>query len=47
MMKPAFHRTDAAFDDVNTAMTIQYNVTGAALGCQVMQTVLDGPGGAN
>jgi hypothetical protein len=36
--------TDAAFDDVNTAMTVQYNVTGAALGRQVMHTVLDGPG---
>jgi hypothetical protein len=39
--------TDAAFDDVNTAMTVQYNVTGAALGRQVMHTVLDGPGSAD
>lgn len=37
--------TDAAFDDVNTAMTVNYNVTGAALGRQIMHTVLDGPGG--
>jgi hypothetical protein len=37
--------TDAAFDDVNTALVANYNVTGAALGRQVMHTVLDGPGG--
>ena len=37
--------TDAAFDDVNTALVTNYNVTGAALGRQVMHTVLDGPGG--
>jgi hypothetical protein len=37
--------TDAAFDDVNTAMTVQYNVTGAATGRELMRTVLDGPGG--
>jgi hypothetical protein len=36
--------TDAAFDDVNTAMTVQFNVTGAALGRQLMQTMVDGPG---
>lgn len=36
--------TDAAIDDVNTAMTVHYNVTGAALGREVMRRVLDGPG---
>src|SRR5580704_14255579 len=36
--------TDAAFDDVNTAMGVQYNITGAATGRQVMHAVLDGPG---
>jgi hypothetical protein len=36
--------TDAAFDDVNTAMALQFNVTGAATGRQIMHTVLDGPG---
>jgi hypothetical protein len=37
--------TDAALDDVNTAMTVQANVTGAAIGRDLMHTVLDGPGG--
>jgi len=37
--------TDAAFDDVNTAMVTNYSVTGAALGRQLMQRVIDGPGG--
>jgi hypothetical protein len=37
--------TDAAFDDVNTAMTAQFNVTGAATGREMQQRVLDGPGG--
>jgi hypothetical protein len=37
--------TDAAFDDVNTAMVANYSVTGAALGRQLMQRVIDGPGG--
>ena len=36
--------TDAALDDVNTAMTVQYNATGAAIGRQMMTTILDGPG---
>lgn len=36
--------TDAALDDVNTAMTVQYNVTGAAMGRELMHTVIDGPG---
>lgn len=36
--------TDAAIDDVNTAMTVQYNVTGAATGRQLMQRIIDGPG---
>jgi hypothetical protein len=39
--------TDAAFDDVNTAMTVQFNITGAATGRQIMHTVLDGPGSAD
>lgn len=39
--------TDAAFDDVNTAMVTNYSVTGAALGRQLMQRVLDGPGSAD
>lgn len=37
--------TDAALDDVNTAMTAQYNVTGAATGREMQSKVLDGPGG--
>jgi hypothetical protein len=36
--------TDAAFDDVNTAMVTNYSVTGAALGRELMQRVIDGPG---
>ncbi|HET6254635.1 MAG TPA: hypothetical protein VFE32_11200 [Puia sp.] len=39
--------TDAAIDDVNTAMAINYNVTGAATARQVMQRVPDGPGSAD
>jgi hypothetical protein len=37
--------TDAALDDVNTAMTAQYIVTGAATGREMQSRVLDGPGG--
>ena len=37
--------TDAAFDDVNSAMTAQFNVTGAATAREMEQRVLDGPGG--
>jgi hypothetical protein len=37
--------TDAAIDDVNTAMTAQYNVTGAATSREMQHRVLDGPGG--
>jgi hypothetical protein len=36
--------TDAALDDVNTAMTVQYNVTGAAMGRELVHTIVDGPG---
>jgi len=36
--------TDAALDDVNTAMTVQYNVSGAALGRELMSRMVDGPG---
>ncbi|HLX66643.1 MAG TPA: hypothetical protein VKR41_06595 [Puia sp.] len=39
--------TDAAFDDVNTAMVTNYGVTGAALGRELMQRVVDGPGSAD
>jgi hypothetical protein len=39
--------TDAAFDDVNTAMVTNYGVTGAALGRELMQRVIDGPGSAD
>lgn len=39
------NETDAAFDDVNTAMVVNYSVTGAAMGRQLMQRVIDGPGG--
>jgi hypothetical protein len=39
--------TDAAFDDVNTAMVTNYSVTGAALGRELMQRVDDGPGSAD
>ncbi|HLI92772.1 MAG TPA: hypothetical protein VKU83_04160, partial [Puia sp.] len=38
--------TDAAFNDVNSAMTAQYSVTGAATGREMQQRVLDGPGGS-
>jgi hypothetical protein len=37
--------TDAAFDDVNTAMVTNYSVTGAALGRQLMQRQITGGGG--
>jgi len=39
--------TDAAFDDVNTAMVTNYGVTGAATGRELMQRVVDGPGSAD
>jgi hypothetical protein len=39
--------TDAAFDDVNTSMVTNYSVTGAALGRELMQRVVDGPGSAD
>src|SRR5580693_402003 len=39
--------TDAAFDDVNTAMVTNYSVTGAALGRELVQRVVDGPGSAD
>jgi len=39
--------TDAAFDDVNTAMVTNYSVTGAALGRELLQRVVDGPGSAD
>jgi len=39
--------TDAAFDDVNSAMTAQYGITGAATARQMQQRVLDGPGGVD
>jgi hypothetical protein len=41
------NETDAAFDDVNTAMVTNYSVTGAALGRELMQRVIDGPGSAD
>jgi hypothetical protein len=39
--------TDAAFDDVNTAMVTNYSVTGAALGRQLMQREITGGGGSS
>jgi hypothetical protein len=37
--------TDAAIDDVNTAMSAHYTATGAATSREMEQRVLDGPGG--
>jgi hypothetical protein len=37
--------SDAAFDDVNTAMTANYSATGSSLASAVRHTEIDGPGG--